>query len=286
MMRAGAVGAVLKSRSAPKAVEIVLVLVIAVILARLFLAFFAPLPLPKGDVIASAPSSAPAGPANVKSPFPAAAAPVFEAAPPPTEEVAETTLDLTLTGVIIWPNPESASASIRTPDGRQKRFAIGDMIVPGVTLEAVYADQAIIDSNGVRESLRFESKVTVDQLIDQPQEAARPHGRRDPNAPPAAVTAESIGRLASVLRVAPGLNADGQLVVELYAASDRAAFAAIGLEDGDRLVSINGSPAPADPAALSAALNEMQRAENVSFVVERNGEDIPLRVSLPDLFGD
>lgn len=278
--------AALKSKSAPKAVEIVLVLIIAFLLARLFLTLLAPLPLPQGDVIASAPSAASAGPTNVKSPFPVAAAPAFEQAPPPSEEVAETTLDLTLTGVIIWPNPESASATIRTPDGRQSRFAIGDVIVPGVTLEAVYADQAIIDSRGVRESLRFESKVTVDQLVDQPQDVVRPHGSRDPNAPPAAVTAESIGRLASVLRVAPGLSANGELVVELYAASDRSTFSAIGLEDGDRLVSINGSPAPSDPAALSAALNQMQRAENVALVVERDGENVPLRVSLPDLFGD
>lgn len=284
--RTGSIGAVLKSRSAPKVVEILLVIIIAVILARLFIAFFAPLPLPAGDAVASAPGAAQQGPGIVKSPFPAAAAPALEPVAPPTEDVAETTLDLTLTGVTIWPNAESASASIRTPDGRQKRFAIGDTIVSGVTLAAVYADQAIIDRNGVRESLRFESKVTVNELVDQPQEPIRPHGRRDPAAPPAAVTADSIGRLASVLRVAPGMNANGELVIELYAASDRSAFSALGLEDGDRLVSIDGAPAPADPTALSAMLNQMQRAESVSLVVERNGENVPLRVSLPDLFGD
>ncbi len=287
LARAEGLGAALKSRSAPRAVEIALVLAIAVILARLVITLFAPLPLPQGEVVASAPAAAGAGQAAVKSPFPVAAAPeIAAAAPPASEEVAETTLDLTLTGVTIWPSPESASAAIRTPDGRQKRFSIGDEIVPGVTLEAVYADQAIIDTNGVRESLRFESKLNPDQLSDLPQEPIRPHGRRDPDAPPAAVTGESIGQLASVLRVAPGMNAEGDLVVELYAARDRSAFSALGLEDGDRLVSIDGSPAPSNPAALIEALNRMQRAERASIVVERNGETVPLQVSLPDLFGD
>lgn len=275
---------VLGSKSAPRAVEILLAILIAIILARLFISLFAPLPLPKGEVVASAPSAAPAAPVVVKSPFPALAV-ELEAVVEPTEDVVETSLDLTLKGATVWPDQEGASATIRTPDGQQKRFSIGDTIVPGVTLEAVYADQAIINSNGARESLRFESKVTIDELADESQEPIRPHGRRDPNAPPAAVTAESIGRLSSILRVAPGMNSNGNLVVELYAAQDRSSFSALGFEDGDRLVSINGAPAPTNPAALSAALNQIQREDNVAVVVERNGEDIPLRISLPDLLG-
>lgn len=276
---------VIGSKSAPRVVEIVLAILIAIVLAKLFISLFAPLPLPKGEVVASVPSAAPAAAVIVKSPFPAVAvelAPVIE----PTEDVAETSLDLTLKGATVWPSQEGASATIRTPDGQQKRFGIGDTIVPGVTLEAVYADQAIINSNGVRESLRFESKMTVDTLVDEPQEPIRPHGRRDPDAPPTSVTSESIGRLSSVLRVAPGMNSSGELVVELYAARDRSSFSALGFEDGDRLVSINGAPAPTNPVALSDALNRIQQEENVAVVVERNGEDIPLRISLPDLFGN
>ena len=297
--RLAALGGALKSKSAPKAVEIALVFIIAVILARIILALAAPLPLPQGNVQASAPSSASAGPGAVKSPFPAAAAPEIAAANGPSaEEVAETTLDLTLTGVMIWPNPESASATILTPEGRQQRFAIGDVIVPGVTLEAVYADQAIIDSSGVRESLRFESKLTADQLSDppsapqglqerpEPQTAAAPEAKTPGTVTPGTMTAESIGRLASVLRVAPGMNAQGELVMELYAARDRTAFSALGLEDGDRLVAVNGAPAPTDPAALTATLNQLQRADQASIVVERNGEDVRLQLSLPDLLGD
>ena len=272
----GALSARLFSGPAPRIVEILLVLVLAVCLARIAIAIAAPLPLPQGQAVASAPVEGSGNmPVTAKSPFPStviADEPV-ETAP----SVAETTLDLTLTG--IWADMENGSATIRTPDGKQSRYAVGDMIVPGVILDAVFADQAIISRDGVRESLRFESKAMIE---DAPQ-PIRPHGRRDPNAPPTSVTSVALGELSSILRLAPSLNREGQLVIEVYASRNRAAFAALGLQDGDRIMSIDGAATPTDPAALTAAMNRMQRQGSANLVIERNGDTVPLAISLTDL---
>lgn len=280
MGRFSAFSAILTSKSAPKTLEIILVVVIALILARLCITLFAPLPLPQGDVVASAPSAAPVVAAAAKSPFPAVAVEFEPVEEEPSEAVAETTLDLTLTGASTW---EEGSATIRTPDGQQKRFAVGDRIVSGVTLAAVYPNQVIIERNGLRESLRFESKVTADELPDSVQEPIRSD---DAPAPGGDVSKADLGNLASVLRLSPGMNANGELVIELYAAQDRSSFSALGLEEGDLLVSVNGAPAPTNPAALSAVLSEIQQADVAAIVVERNGQRVPLRISLPDLFGE
>lgn len=265
------------SAAAVRFVEILLVIILGVLVARVFLSLFAPLPLPHGDVTARAPGLGQSnGDFVAKSPFPAT---VLEASPVEiAPAVAETTLDLTLTGV--WTETEEGSALIRTPDGKESRFAVGDTIVSGVTLEAVFPNEVAINRNGVREALRFETKTAI---ADTPPEMIEPRGRQDPNAPLKSVTSASIGDMASILRPAPAMNSEGQLVIELYASRNRAAFAALGLKDGDRLVSVNGKKTPIDPTALSSIISQIPRADTTQIVVERGGEEIPLTISLREL---
>ena len=263
----------LSSGAAPRIAEAVLVILFGFFLARIALSIFAPLPLPAGQAIAAAPQTGQpsVGALSVKSPFPVT---VLEAQPVETAPVvAETTLDLTLTGV--WAGADGGSATIRTPDGKQSRFAVGDVIVPGVRLEAVFADQVTIGREGVRESLRFESKAAPLAAAPPPRPAAAQR--------PASLAAASLGALSSILRVAPSIDRDGNMAVEIYATRNRDAFAALGLRDGDRLVSIDGAPTPTDPATLSAVLAQIQRNGLTDIVVERNGERLPLELSLDDL---
>lgn len=257
--------------------ELILVVILGIMLAQIFLSFVAPLPLPQGDATAAIPGRQQDMEERVvKSPFPAT---VLDAAPLETAlAVSETALDLTLTGV--WADAEEGSATIRTPDGKQSRFAVGDTIVSGVTLEAVFPDQVVINTNGVREALRFESKAMSGET---PPVMVEPRGRQNTNAPLKSVTSASIGNLASILRVAPTLDSNGKLVVEVYAAKNRAAFTAFGFKDGDRLVSIDGRATPTKPTALSAVLSEIQRKDETVIVVERDGKKIPISVSFGGL---
>ncbi len=64
-----------------------------------------------------------------------------------------TSLNLKLFGVREDRASGRGSAIISTPDGQQKSFAVGDEIVPGVTLVAVGPDSVTIQRSGTQEQL-------------------------------------------------------------------------------------------------------------------------------------
>jgi general secretion pathway protein C len=85
---------------------------------------------------------------------PAAESVPLAAAPP--EHIPQSKLDLLLTGVVAA-GAESL-ALIRVNTEPETPFALGDQITHGVTLQAVYADRAIILRRGVAEALLLEDK--------------------------------------------------------------------------------------------------------------------------------
>ncbi len=265
---AGRLRGVLGGALAPRIVEVLLVILLGALLAIGLVKLLAPLPLPKGDVMASITAqSSNSGEAEVaRSPFPKAEIVVepAEAAP----DLAETALDLTLTGV--WPGEEVASAIIRKPGGKQETFGLGDTIVNGVTLVAVFSDQVIIEQNGVRESLRFESKARVTR--SEPVEATPPPSR-----------GVSIGDIHSLFRLGPGEDANGRPAVAIFAGSDRAKFQQTGLQDGDVLKAINGAPPPLEPASLAKLMNDIALSGKADVVVERGGEVRSFSLSFSEL---
>ncbi len=254
-------GRKMTARTASFLVEVLLIAVLCVLLGLVFLSFLAPLPLPENTIVEAQPGEEQiTAPLDVKSPFQTQTLSVEPPSAAPA--VVETTLDLTLTGV--WAAPEDASATIRIPDGTEKRFAVGDVIVSGVNLEAVYPDQVTLNRGGVREALRFESKVTPELQSLQSTSSLEQTLK---------LTSAATGRLASVLRLAVSTDADGNPAVEFHASRDVRTFAALGLQNGDRLVSINGAPAPTDGAALGRLLSEMQQGAAATIIVERGGEE-------------
>lgn len=261
-----------QSAIAPRFVEIALVILLSVLVAQIGLRLFTPLALPVGDITAATQqSAAPAQAIIAKNPFPeVAAATILEDAAP---TVADTSLDLLLTGV--WVAEDGGSATIETPDGKQSRFAVGDEIVDGVRLETVYPDQVIINRSGVRESLRFESKTAL---------ASPPPPRapiREAAPIPTTVNANSRGGgFTDFLRLAPATDEDGNFAIDIYAARDRQTFNTYGFRDGDRVLSINGSPPPGNPAALAAMMSALQRDAEAVILVRRGDREIPITLSL------
>lgn len=258
---------------APRFVEVILAMLIAFLLAQAALAFFAPLPVPKGDRMAALSNqTVETTPIAARNPFPKQAVEpvVVEAAP----ELAETALDLGLTGV--WPEASGGSAIIRRPDGKQRRFAVGEEIVSGVTLAAVYSDQVIIEQNGVREALRFETKAPIERIA--PQSVGR-----GPVSQPERKIDNRVddGQFSlNAFRLQPVRDSSGSPAIAIFAGRDPAAFRAAGLEDGDILRSVNGAPPPLTPQDLSALLQQLARVGAATIVVERDGAQRTINLSL------
>lgn len=259
--------------AAPRIFEALLAIVLGMLLGLTAMRLFAPLPLPNGNVSASVAQPTDVATAlTVKNPFPVVetAAVIDDSAP----DVADTSLDLTLTGV--WSKEDGGSATIETPDGKQGRFAIGDEIVTGVTLDRVYPNQVIINRSGVRESLRFEGKeaASVASAPVQQQAAAEPA--------PDLRDIPATGFL-DFMRLAPAIDENGNFAIDIYAARDKQTFNSYGLRDGDRVISINGSPPPSDPSGLRAVASMLQREGEAVIVVRRGEREIPVSLSLEGL---
>ena len=82
----------------------------------------------------------------------------------PIEEIPESSLNMILTGVVAA--GDDGLALIRVNDEPETPFAIGDELTRGVTLQAVYADRAIIERRGVTEALLLEDAAA--SLLENP----------------------------------------------------------------------------------------------------------------------
>ncbi|MEZ5893082.1 MAG: type II secretion system protein N [Parvularculaceae bacterium] len=259
--------------AAPRYAEYALTVLIGVFATIIFILIFAPLPTPKGDALAAAAAKAPRveAPLAAINPFPKSPAVVTTADVAP--DVADTSLDLTLTGV--WPAENGGSAIIRMSDGKEKRFAVGDQIVPGAVLAGVYGDQVIIDRNGAREALRFEKKAVfapVRTPVETPQNL-----RQGP-----VVAAPNPADLSSLVRFGPGTDADGNPAIAIFPGSNAQAFTRMGFRARDVLRRINGAPPPANPGELPSLLKSVIENGGANIVVERDGVETTIVMSLTD----
>ena len=153
------------------------------------------------------------------------------------------------------------SAIIALPNGTQSSFAVGEEIMPGVTLAQVGFDSVTINRNGVAEQI----------FLDQSRPA---HGAAAPAPAPSTPVAapnsqirfqpRTSGGRANGLTVSPGI--DGGY-----------ALRAAGFMPGDVIVSINGQAVTSLDQARTIV---RQAGGEVSVIVNRGGRAVPLRTSL------
>lgn len=244
------------------AVEIGLVIVIGLVAGRMAMTLVSPLP-----VAEEPPSPSPAREAvrmMAGNPFRSSASPELEAAPV-SAAAAETTLDLKLHGAWVEADGKN-SAIIRTPDGKQKIFFVGDVICCGAELESVHPDEVIISRAGVRESLRLSNK----------RPASRPAApENEPR-----IIESGAADLATLVTLQPARGANGDFRLQIFPGQDERAFEAAGLQAGDILISVNGRPAPKDLASFAELLRSLEGKTEAELLVERGGAATPLAISL------
>lgn len=82
--------------------------------------------------------------------------------------VVVTSLDLKLFGVRVDHASGRGSAIIGTPEGQQRSFAVGDEIMPGVTLTGVSFDNVTIDRGGTQEQLFLDQSPPAEVVATEP----------------------------------------------------------------------------------------------------------------------
>ncbi|MEK7266689.1 MAG: type II secretion system protein N, partial [Pseudomonadota bacterium] len=186
-------------------------------------------------------------------------------------DLAETTLNLVLHGT--WITEDGGAAFIKTPDEKQGRYAIGDTITNGVTLEKVYRDQVVINRNGARESLRL---INREQIAPVNGTSAPPQDSK---------IKSNINGLASIgqlISAQPELDDVGNVRLVLQPADDEEAFQDLGLRSGDVLVAVDNQPIGPDIAAGLGLIAAIEGKPSVTISIQRDGVVMPVTIALPN----
>ncbi|MGF1543568.1 MAG: type II secretion system protein N [Parvularculaceae bacterium] len=244
------------------------------------LALFAPLPTPSltpPSLASSARDDASAAP-DAGNPFREPAVEVA-AAVDAVEDVEETRLDLTLHGT--WLDADGGSATIRTPDGKQRVFRVNEEVARGVTLDRVYRDQVILFRDGARESLTLINRDVTPVRRLEPRSAAPP-----PAPEPAAKEGElndAVVAIQDIFAFEAKPGADG-FEITLQPARNEMAFEALGFRPGDVLFAVDGTPIGDDLAGAVSRLQQEVGSGDVRLSVSRDGVVVPLDLNLSTIY--
>ncbi len=192
----------------------------------------------------------------------------------PVEDLAETNLSLTLKGTIAAESEKQSIAIIADSRNDEKIYSVGQTVMSGTTLHAVYLDRVVLNRSGALEVLKLPKEVpTAGARTRRP--AARPAPvASDAEAPATSiqnVVAQNVTKLADVIRPTPYFVNGQQQGYRVYPGRNRRQFAALGLRPGDLIKDIDGA-ALTDPQQAMQIFQSLGTAEQVSVTVERNGQ--------------
>lgn len=250
---------------APRAFEVAAVVVMGIALARIVGAWLYPLPVSDAPAAAVAPAARD-GPVVIANPFRKPLSGGTGQAAQATGdaiEAADTSLNLTLYGT--WAEDDNASATIGQPNGPQKVYRIGEEICCGARLEKVFTTHVLINRGGAIEALRLPNK------SEQPGA-----GETAP-----ILQAQGVADFSSLVTLQPTISPSGKLEISVAPAGDPETFVALGLQENDVVVSVNGQNAPQSADKIADFLASIRGAASYKVVVRRGGALVTVDVALP-----
>jgi general secretion pathway protein C len=192
-----------------------------------------------------------------------------------------TSLNLKLFGTRIDSAMGRGAAFVTTPDGIQNSYVVGDEIVPGVKLKSIASDNITIERGGTTEQLYLDQSVAA--AVVQPGVPAVPTAPQPSSAP---VVSSSPPRPLSPKAIVEGINFVPRMekgVVTGFQVAPKGAgdaFNASGLQQGDIVTQIDGTPIRSAEGAI-AAINGLAPEARVSFTVDRGGKPVIVTAGAP-----
>ena len=201
------------------------------------------------------------------------------------EDAQPTQMNLVLSAVFASNDPTKGLAVIGESPQSAKVYAVGATVRPGTKLHSVYLDRVLLDRNGQLETLSLPRPSTAGIAITRTPVAPRPGGNQ---------FADNLRRIAEtnptafaeVVRPQPVFANGVQRGYRVYPGRNRQQFAKLGLQPGDLVLSINGTPLD-DPQRGMEIFNTIGTSDRVQVTVERNGQSQELtlntaQIMLPD----
>jgi general secretion pathway protein C len=191
---------------------------------------------------------------------------------PAVLDAPDTTLSLTLKGILSKEGDTDGGAIISSNRGEDRAYRVGQTVdnADGATLHSVYSDRVLLNRNGQLETLRLPKEL----MTSAPAMALAPPLPRA--AAPAAATslretiAENATRLTDIVRINPHVQ-EGQVVgFRVNPGRDRATFEALGLRAGDVVTDINGTVLN-DPSQGLQVFQSLGETTQANVTVLRDG---------------
>jgi general secretion pathway protein C len=200
-----------------------------------------------------------------------------------SSDAPQTQMNLVLSAVFASSDPKRGLAIIGESAQSAKVYTVGATVRPGTRLHEVYSDRVILDRGGQLEALLLPKQNTAGLAIN-----------RAPAPSTGAQFADNLRRIAEsnpsafaeVLRPQPVFANGVQRGYRVYPGRNRQQFAKLGLQPGDLVLSINGTPLD-DPQRGLEVFNTLSASDRVSVTIERNGQSQELtlntaQITLPD----
>lgn len=173
-------------------------------------------------------------------------------------------------------------SAILGKDGEQASYAVGREVAPGIKLASIGKEHVVLTANGARHRLDLPQLATMDRANSKP--AALPVGAPPTPAPgtPAtastdASTTDSVTTPPTSSPIAPATAAgDGYTITPGVRA---AMLRPTGLRPGDVVLSVNGRPL--DPARLAGLQDELKGQAQLTIQYRRDGKTHTATVRAP-----
>ena len=193
----------------------------------------------------------------------------------------QTQMNLVLAGTWAAEDPGAGFAFIGETANNARMYAVGKVVRGSTTLNAVYADRVMLDTGGRLETLTLPRLSAGNPgLITRPAAAPRPGNQMTENLRRIAETNPTA--FTEVVRPQPVFANGVQRGYRVYPGRQRQQFAKLGLQPGDLVLAINGTPLD-DPQRGMEIFSTMGSADRVTVTVERNGQAQELSLNMAQL---
>jgi general secretion pathway protein C len=198
-----------------------------------------------------------------------------------------TAMNLLLAGTIATDDPKRGLAIIGETAANAKVYSVGDAVNGGATLHAVYTDRVLLDRGGAIEALALPRKALAGDgrpatYVTQPM-----GGNSNPQG---AALAENVRRLiandpgavSEIMRPQQVFQNGQMRGFRVYPGRNRAQFSRLGLQPGDLVTSVNGTPLD-DPQRGNEIFKTIGSSDAVRVTVERNGRSQELTLNMAQI---
>lgn len=179
-----------------------------------------------------------------------------------------------LVGIVAAKDDPGAGRAILGETAASTRvYAVGDRLPGERRLHSVYADRVLLERAGVLEELKLPRLTSASDRI--PSAAPLVAG-------PAAEVTGAGGQWADLLRWQAVTRADQPAGLRVYPGPNARLFSRLGLNPGDLLLAINGTPL-ADPANAEQFLRTLTGTPQATLTLEREGRRENILIDLASL---